>query len=77
MCLAVPVKVLEVSGRQALVDVQGNRRRVDITLVDDVVPGCYVLMHAGIALQVLNEAEATETLKLLAAVMSDGGDWDE
>lgn len=77
MCLAVPVRVLEVSGRQALVDLQGNRRTVDISLVDGVEPGAYVLMHAGIALQVLNEEEAMETLKLLAAVMGDVGDGDE
>ncbi|HYF95307.1 MAG TPA: HypC/HybG/HupF family hydrogenase formation chaperone [Symbiobacteriaceae bacterium] len=77
MCLAVPVKVLEVSGRQALVDLQGNRRKVDISLVDAVEPGCYVLMHAGIALQVLNEQEALETLKLLTAVMDHVSDGDE
>lgn len=68
MCLAVPVKVVEVNGRSALVDIQGNRRPVDISLVSDVKPGQYVLMHVGMALQVLDEQEALETIELIAEV---------
>jgi len=71
MCLGVPARVVEVNGRLAMVQVQGNRRPVDVTLVPGVEVGQYVLLHAGIALQVLDEAEALETLALLAEAMSD------
>jgi len=62
--------VVETDGRQALVEVQGNRRRVDVALVD-ARPGQYVLLHAGIAIAVLDEQEAAETLAAYRAVTGD------
>lgn len=70
MCLAVPARVVETDGRQAVVEVMGNRRRVDVSLVD-ARPGLYVLLHAGIAIAVLDEAEAEETLGAYRAVVGD------
>jgi len=72
MCLAIPARVVSLDGRIALVEIQGNRRNVDVTLVDGVRAGQYVLVHAGIALQVLDEAEAAETLSLLTAALGGG-----
>lgn len=72
MCLAIPAKVVALSGRQATVDISGNRRPVDVTLVDGVEPGKWVLVHAGIALQVLDEAEALETLELIREAYGNG-----
>jgi len=67
MCLAIPAKVLDINRSLAEVDF-GNSvmREVNITLVD-AKEGDYVLVHAGYAIQVLDEAEALETLRL----------WDE
>lgn len=70
MCLAVPARVVETDGRQAVVEVLGNRRRADVALVD-ARPGQYVLLHAGIAIAVLDEAEAERTLAAYRAVMGD------
>jgi hydrogenase expression/formation protein HypC len=63
MCLAVPVRVIElVDGQMAI----GEQLRVQVefstALLDEVKPGDYVLVHTGIAIEVLNEAEARETL---------------
>lgn len=63
MCLAVPGRVVEVDGDQASVDFGGVRRRVNISLVD-VRPGDWVVVHAGFAIQTMDEEEAQETLKL-------------
>ena len=64
MCLAIPGKVLEIDGRTARVDFgYGATREVDITLVD-VRVGQYVLVHTGYAIQVLDEEDALETLRL-------------
>ena len=70
MCLAVPARVVETDGRLATVEVLGNRRRVDVSLVD-AAPGQFVLLHAGIAIAVLDEAEAEETLAAYRAVLGE------
>ncbi|NIO37754.1 HypC/HybG/HupF family hydrogenase formation chaperone [Candidatus Bathyarchaeota archaeon] len=64
MCLAIPAKIVEVKGDNARVDFgEGVLRNVDIALVDAQI-GDYVLIHAGYAIQVLDEEEARETLRL-------------
>ena len=62
MCLAIPGKVVEIEGEHAIIDYGGTRRRANISLVDAKV-GDYVIVHAGFAIQKLNEKEAIETLK--------------
>lgn len=71
VCLAIPARVAVVAGREATVEIQGNRRRVDVTLVEGVQAGQYVLVHAGIAIQVLDEEEARETLELIRGALGD------
>jgi hydrogenase expression/formation protein HypC len=64
MCLAIPAKVIEIKEDKAKVDFgEGVLREVNITLVN-VKEGDYVLVHAGYAIQVLEEKEAQETLRL-------------
>ena len=64
MCLAVPTRVLCVEGQQAEVELSGVRRRVSVALTPEVRVGDYVLIHAGFAINVLDEQEAQETLAL-------------
>ncbi len=64
MCLAVPGRILEVEGTKGRVDFNGISREADLTLLPDAEAGDYVLVHAGFAIQRLDEAEARETLKL-------------
>ena len=64
MCLAVPGKIVEIDGSTARVDFGGITREANIALVPEAVVDAYVLVHAGFAIQVLNEAEAEETLSL-------------
>jgi len=64
MCLAIPAKVLNIKGHRAQVDFGGGvLREVNIALVE-AKTGNYVLVHAGYAIQVLDEEEAQETLRL-------------
>lgn len=65
MCLAVPVKVISIEGNEAEVEIGGVRRRVSIVLTPEAKVGDYVLLHTGYAINVVNEAEAQETLKIL------------
>ena len=64
VCLAIPARVIEIEGRKARADVLGNIRRADLTLLDDVKVGDYVLVHAGFAIQRLEAEDAEETLEL-------------
>ena len=68
MCLAVPAKVISITGSNAMVELGGLTRQANIMLVPDLRVGDYVLLHAGFAIQSLNEAEAQETLGLLAEI---------
>jgi len=65
MCLAVPVKIVEIEGNRATVDFAGNRRSASLMLVPEAKVGDYVLLHAGFAITVLEEADALESLTLL------------
>ena len=66
MCLAVPARILEVDGQEADVDFGGVQRRVSLLFVPEAKVGEYVVVHTGFALNVLDEEEAMETLKLFA-----------
>jgi hydrogenase expression/formation protein HypC len=64
MCLAIPALIMSVEGSKANVDFgQGVLRDVNISLVEAKV-GDYVLVHAGYAIQVVEEKEAKETLRI-------------
>lgn len=64
MCLSIPGKVIEINGDTAEVSVGGTIVKVGMQMVDHVKEGDFVLVHAGFALQKINEKEALETLKL-------------
>lgn len=70
MCLAVPGKVLEIDEsnpalKMARVDFAGVVREVSIQWLPEVKKGDYVLTHVGMALNIVDEEDALETLKLL------------
>ncbi|MBO8126661.1 MAG: HypC/HybG/HupF family hydrogenase formation chaperone [Firmicutes bacterium] len=65
MCLAIPAKVTEIEGFLARVEVYGNIREVGTRLVPDLKVGDWVLIHAGFALEKIDEERAMETLKIL------------
>jgi hydrogenase expression/formation protein HypC len=68
MCLAIPVRVVELrDGEMAVVDLDGIRKEISLALVDDVRIGDYVILHVGYALARLDPEEAERTLALFAA----------
>jgi len=67
MCLALPARVVALlEPDDALIDVDGVRKRISLALVDGVAPGDYVVVHVGYALTRLHPAEAERTLELFA-----------
>lgn len=65
LCLGIPARILKLEGELAEVEIGGAMRKANIQLVPDAKIGEYVLLHAGFAIQRLDEKEALETLKLL------------
>ena len=65
MCLAVPMKVVSVEGAAGTVELGGVQQAVNLTLLPDVAPGEYVIVHAGFALERLDEEEARRTIELI------------
>jgi len=63
MCLAMPAKILSIVGDEAEVDFGGAIRKTNVSMVDAKV-GEYVIIHAGFAIQKVDEEEARETLQL-------------
>ena len=68
MCLAVPMKVIEIEGPVARVEEAGVQREVRADLVEGLKVGDYVIVHAGIAIDRLDPEEAQETLRLFAEI---------
>ncbi|MDF2569542.1 MAG: hybG [Sporomusa sp.] len=64
MCLAVPAKIIERTEFMAIVDISGVTRQVSIMLLPEAAVGDYVLIHAGFAIQAIDEEEAQQTLAL-------------
>ncbi|MFO7953865.1 HypC/HybG/HupF family hydrogenase formation chaperone [Thioalkalivibrio sp.] len=65
MCLALPVEVVELlDEEQARVDVGGVQKVVNVSLVDHLAVGDYVILHVGFAISRLDQVEAERTLEL-------------
>ncbi len=73
MCLAVPSKIIRIENDMAVVDVDGVRREVSVLLLEDINVGDYVIVHAGFALNKIDEESAKETLALLREALNPGG----
>jgi len=65
MCLAVPMRVEKIEGSNAVVELAGVSKNISLGLLDDVKVGEYVIVHAGFAIQKVDEKEARETISLL------------
>lgn len=66
MCLAVPMKIIEIQGDMAVVESAGLRREVGVMLLDRARVGDWVLIHAGFAISKLTKKQARETLAIFA-----------
>lgn len=73
VCLAIPGKIIKIDDKDNLATIDygdGTKRIINISLVD-VKTGDYVLVHAGFAIEILDENEAQKTLELFREILSD------
>lgn len=73
MCLAIPAKIVNIDNQSATVEVGGVTRQASIVLLPEARLGNYILIHAGFAISLVDEAEALETIKLFQQ-LSEGLD---
>ncbi len=66
MCLAIPVRIKSINGTEAEVEISGITRKTSLMLTPEAKVGDYVLLHAGYAINILDQAEAEETLAIFA-----------
>jgi hydrogenase expression/formation protein HypC len=72
MCLAIPMQLTERDGDRGTVEVGGARSTIVLSLVPDANIGDWLVVHAGYALEVLDEKEAQLTLELIRQ-LGEGG----
>lgn len=63
MCLAVPLKLIEVNGSSAIGEAMGMMREVRVDFIEEPKAGDYVIVHAGFAIERMPEAQALEDLE--------------
>ena len=74
MCLAIPSRIVSINDMRAVIDVYGARREINLMLMpEEVGIGDYVLVHAGFALQKVEQESAAEALKVISAIVEDVG----
>lgn len=65
MCVGLPARVVNIKDGMALVDASGARRQVSAELIDELDPGDYVMVHAGVAIAKITADDEEETDVLL------------
>ena len=72
MCLGVPMQVKTITDDLAVCEIDGVQREASLMLLEEVQVGDYVLIHAGFAIEKIDEAEAQLTLEALRAALDEG-----
>jgi hydrogenase expression/formation protein HypC len=63
MCVGLAAKVVGLKDGVALVDASGAKREISVELVEDLMPGDYVMVHAGMAIAKIKKEAKDETLQ--------------
>jgi hydrogenase expression/formation protein HypC len=73
MCLAIPGKIVEISsdGNKATVDFDGIKQEIIVALAPDAEVGKYAVVHAGYAIEIMNEKEAMKAIEQWEEISAD------
>jgi len=75
MCLAIPALIKSIeTNQEAEVDMGGIARRISLRLTPEAKVGDYVIVHTGYAINILDQREAAETLKLFEQLARAAGE---
>ena len=65
MCVGLSAKVVSVKNGTALIDAQGAKREVSADLLEELEPGDYVMVHAGVAIAKITQSDEDETVDIM------------
>ena len=68
MCLAIPGKIVEIKGTDAIIDYGGIRKKASILVMPDAAVGDMVIVHAGFVISKIDEKEAQKTLSVFRTI---------
>jgi hydrogenase expression/formation protein HypC len=72
VCLAIPVLIKSIEDKEAEAEIGGITRRISLELTPEARVGDYAIVHTGYAINILDQEEAEETLKLLEEIAAVG-----
>ena len=70
MCVGLSAKVVRIQDGMAMVDASGAKKEISVQLLNDVEPGDYVMVHAGIAIAKITDEDDHETDEVMEALLS-------
>jgi len=65
MCLGLPLKIVEIENKEAIGELNGVKRKIRVDLIENLKIGDFVMVHAGFAIEKLDESSALETLDIV------------
>lgn len=68
MCVGIKAKVADVNNGMAVIDASGVKRQISAELIEDLAPGDFVMVHAGIAIAKVNSDDQTEADQVMEAL---------
>lgn len=69
MCVGLPARVMKVNDGRAVVDASGAQKEISAQLLEDLEPGDYVMVHAGIAIAKIGSDDMTESDEVLGELL--------
>lgn len=70
MCLGVPMRIVSIAGETAICEIDGVKREASLMMIEDARVGDFVLIHAGFAMEKLDQADAEATLQLFREILA-------
>ncbi|MFD3157457.1 HypC/HybG/HupF family hydrogenase formation chaperone [Haloimpatiens sp. FM7330] len=68
MCLAIPLKIIEIDKNKALGEINGFKKEIRVDIVPNVKIGDYVMVHAGFAIEIIDEKNANDIMEAVNEV---------
>ncbi len=70
MCVGLSARVVKIDNKTAVVDASGAKREVSVSLLDELEPGDYVMVHAGIAIAKITDEDDSESDAVMDELLS-------
>ena len=70
MCVGLSAKVVKINNGTAVIDADGAKREISAQLLEELEPGEYVMVHAGVAIAKITDEDDNETEELMEEFLS-------